>query len=215
MIGKKRNVRVAIVVGTVLPHAKGISLGGDDAKESSSEPQEGSRILEVCQSDISSESSAPGMCQPLPSGKPMNVRDGLSDISSESSAPGMCQPLPSGKLMNVRDELSDISSESGTPPMQERIQKQTDSEYQKQIAFSDVMSEASSGIASRQTGKTRYEIEKFMLEDLDSMDATSYEGDSLLMATELGDTQAVQRLLGSSSSAKRKSVFNVFRRKEK
>eukprot|EP00398_MALV-I-01_sp_L67-1_P000585 gene585-81_t len=125
------NKRIVVaLVGALWKYAVGVLVQADDTKESSSEPAVNNGNQEVCFSDISSESSAPPMCQLFPSDKLMNVRDGVSAVSSESSAPPMCQPLPSGKLMNVRDSVSDFSSESNRPQIN-RLVQETDSENLK------------------------------------------------------------------------------------
>eukprot|EP00398_MALV-I-01_sp_L67-1_P000286 gene286-278_t len=101
--------------GYAIPNqsAMEVMFRGDDGKEISSESPSDNIIPEVPSNvladDMSEASSAPPMCQPLPSGKLMNVRDAVSEVSSvssggddlsESSCPPICEPLPSGKVMN-------------------------------------------------------------------------------------------------------------------
>ena len=124
----------------------------------------------------------------------------------------------------IPDTLSQ-STDSSCPPIQRHIQE-TPSEYMRNMGLQDREGNpmdikietpaVGNDVASVMTGDTRHLMEQLLESDDFEFDGeAAYEGDSLFVACELGDAEAAQRLLESTSTAKGKSIFNVFRRKPK
>eukprot|EP00398_MALV-I-01_sp_L67-1_P000121 gene121-71_t len=137
-------------------------------------------------------------------------KDEVSELGSVSGSPPVIERTIENKiehLNNAKPDGSDmVSLASGvsrtevmsrvsteftetTCPSMKGLTKETYSEYiRKYGKISDVESVC--------TDDTRHQMDQFMLEDLEINDETpSYDGESLFVATEMCDAQAVRRIL--------------------